>query len=165
MRKFLIVILTAQIMGLAGCATTPRRSDTTYTTTRDTPTYYSQPSYSSQPVYTQSYSQPVYTQSQPSSQDEYNKKIIKQGLLGAATGALAAGASGGKAGTGALVGAGTNIIGGALLDYLTTQQSHSQQTQYAPYVNQWNQQNPNTSRIVRKYDSNGNVISEQVFNS
>ncbi len=157
MKKFLVIILAAQIGGLVGCASTPRRSDTVYTTYRDTPTYHSQP------VYVQPSPQPVYAQSQPSSQDEYNKKIIKQGLLGAATGALASGASGGKAGTGALIGAGTNIIGGALLDYLTTQRSQSQQTQYAPYVNQWNQQNPNTNRIVRKFDSNGNVISEEVF--
>ncbi len=163
MKKFLVIILAAQIVWLAGCASVPRRSDTVYTTYRDTPAYYSQPAYNSQPVYVQPTPQPVYAQSQPSSQDEYNKKIIKQGLLGAATGALAAGTSGGKAGTGALIGAGTNIIGGALLDYLTTQQSQSQQTQYAPYVNQWNQQNPNTNRIVRKYDSNGNVISEEVF--
>src|SRR3989338_2004117 len=141
MKKLLVVILAVQIIGLAGCASTPRR-DTVYTTYRDTPTQYSQPVYS----------QPVYTQSQPSSQDEYNKKIIKQGLLGAATGAIAAEASGGKAGTGALIGAGTNIIGGALLDVLTTPQSQAQPqyTQYAPYVNQWNQQNPSTNRIVRK---------------
>ncbi len=159
MKKFLIIILAAQIVGLVGCATAPRRSDTAYTAYRDSPAY------NSQPVYVQPSPEPVYAQSQPSSQGEYNKKLIKQGLLGAATGALAAEASGGKAGTGALVGAGTNIIGGALLDYLTTQQSQSQQTQYAPYVNQWNQQNPNTQKIVRKYDSNGNVISEEVFTS
>jgi len=58
--------------------------------------------------------------SNPYGQDEDpNKKVLKQGLLGAATGAIAAEASGGKAGTGALVGAGTNVIGGALLDTLT----------------------------------------------
>ena len=156
MKKFLVVILVVQIIGLAGCASAPGRSRTVYQY-RDTPQY------NSQPVYVQPAPQPVYTQSQPSSQEEYNKRIIKQGLLGAATGAIAAETSGGKAGTGALVGAGTNIIGGALLDYLTTQQSQSQQTQYAPYVNQWNQQNPNNNRVVRKYDSNGNVISEEVY--
>lgn len=156
MKKFIVIILTLQIVGLAGCASAPTRSRTVYQ-------YDGTPAYNSQPVYVQPPPQPVYTQSQPSSQDEYNKKIIKQGLLGAATGALAAETSGGKAGTGALVGAGTNIIGGALLDYLTTQQPQSQQTQYAPYVNQWNQQNPSTNRVVRKFDSNGNVISEEVF--
>ena len=150
MKKFLVTILAIQILGLAGCATTPT-SRTTYQY-RDAP----------QPVYVQSAPQPVYAQSQPSSQDEYNKKLIRQGLLGAATGAIAAETSGGKAGTGALVGAGTNILGGALFDVLTAPQSQPQQTQYAPYVNQWNQQNPN-ARIIRKYDSNGNVISEEVF--
>ena len=55
-----------------------------------------------------------------SGNDDPNKKILKQGLLGAGVGAISAEASGGKAGTGALVGAGTNVIGGALLDTLTT---------------------------------------------
>ncbi len=156
MKKFMFIILAVQMAGLAGCATEPGRSRTNYQY-RDTPRY------NSQPVYVQPSPQPVYAQTQSTSQDDYNKKIIKQGLLGAATGALAAGASGGKAGQGALIGAGTNIIGGALFDVLTAPQSQPQQTQYAPYVNQWNQQNPNTNRIVRKYDSNGNVISEEVF--
>lgn len=147
-----IILLAAQAVGFAGCASTPTRSATTVY--RDTPNY------GSQPIYTQSAPAPVYA---ASSQDEYNKKIIKQGLLGAAMGALAAEASGGKAGTGALIGAGTNIIGGALFDVLTVPQPQSQQTQYAPYVTQWNRENPNTNRIIRKFDSFGNVISEEVF--
>lgn len=135
-----------QVIGFGGCASTPR-SRTVY-------------QYGDPPRYN---SQPVYSQPQLSSQDEYNKKIIKQGLLGAATGAIAAETSGGKAGIGTLIGAGTNIIGGALFDVLTTPQPQPQQVQYASYVTQWNQQNPNTNRIVRKFDSNGNVISEEVF--
>ena len=146
MKKFMTIVLVFQIIGLAGCASAPR-SRTVY-------------QYGGTPAYN---SQPVYAQPQPSSQDEYNKKVIKQGILGAATGALAAEASGGKAGTGALIGAGTNIIGGALFDVLTAPQPQSQQVQYAPYVNQWNQQNPNNNRVVRKFDSNGNVTSEEVF--
>ena len=47
------------------------------------------------------------------------KKIIKDGLLGAGVGAVSASASGGKAGKGALIGAGTNVVGGAVLDMLT----------------------------------------------
>src|SRR3989338_7217392 len=64
--------------------------------------------------------------------EDPNKKILKQGLLGAGVGAISAEASGGKAGTGALVGAGTNVIGGALLDTLTTpsQPQPQQQVQY-----------------------------------
>ena len=54
------------------------------------------------------------------SYDDSTRNILKQGLLGAGTGAIASGASGGNAGTGALIGAGTNVIGGALLDMLTT---------------------------------------------
>ena len=51
--------------------------------------------------------------------DETAKKIIKDGLLGAGVGAVSASASGGKAGKGALIGAGTNVVGGAVLDMLT----------------------------------------------
>lgn len=52
-------------------------------------------------------------------QESSSGKLLKQGLLGAGTGAIAAGASGGNAGQGALIGAGTGIIGGALLDAMT----------------------------------------------
>ena len=55
-----------------------------------------------------------------SGNEDPNKKILKQGLLGAGVGAISASASGGKAGQGALIGAGTNVIGGALLDTLTS---------------------------------------------
>lgn len=156
MKKIPVLILAAHLMGIAGCASDPNRPRTVYSST---------PVYTSQPVYAQQSAQPVYVQSQPSAQDDTNRKIIKQGLLGAATGAIAAEVSGGKAGTGALVGAGTNIIGGALFDVLTSPQPQPQpqQVQYAPYVTQWNQENPNTNRIVRKYDSHGNVVSEEVF--
>src|SRR3990167_7193026 len=51
--------------------------------------------------------------------DDTSRNVLKQGLLGAGTGAIAAGASGGKAGQGALIGAGTAVIGSALLDSLT----------------------------------------------
>jgi hypothetical protein len=57
--------------------------------------------------------------------DEGTKNVLKQGLLGAGTGAIASGASGGNAGTGALIGAGTGVIGGALLDAITTPSSSS----------------------------------------
>lgn len=67
-------------------------------------------------------------------QDEQNKKIIKQGLVGAGVGAVASGASGGSAGKGALIGAGTNVIGSALLDTFTASQNPQPQpqVQYAP---------------------------------
>lgn len=57
-----------------------------------------------------------------SAAEDSSKKILKEGLLGAATGAIAAGASGGKAGKGALIGAGVNVVGGALLDTITGEQ-------------------------------------------
>ncbi len=136
MRRLTIIVSAIVAMGFFGCATTPKSSTTTY---------YGNPS--------GNYSQPVYAQTQPAPQEDYNKKVIKQGILGAATGAIAAEASGGKAGTGALVGAGTNVLGGALLDALTTPQP--QQT--------YQQVTPNNDRIVRKYDSSGNIVSEEVF--
>jgi hypothetical protein len=57
--------------------------------------------------------------------EEGTRNVLKQGLLGAGTGAIASGASGGNAGTGALIGAGTGVIGGALLDAITAPSSSS----------------------------------------
>jgi len=68
-------------------------------------------------------------------QDEGSRSILKQGLLGAATGAVAASASGGKAGKGALIGAGVNVVGGALLDTVTSSPSQpAQQVQQVQTV-------------------------------
>jgi len=122
-----------------------------------------------QPVYVQ---QPVYYQ-QPVQQEDPNKKILKQGLLGAGVGAISASASGGKAGQGALVGAGTNVIGGALLDTLMgsgQSQPAPQPVYYAQpqpvqpvYANQnmASSANQPKKKIIRKYDSDGNVVSEE----
>ena len=66
---------------------------------------------------------PVYAED-----EDATRNILKQGLLGAGTGALAAGTSGGKAGQGALVGAGTAVIGGALLDAITTPSGSSRRS-------------------------------------
>jgi hypothetical protein len=78
--------------------------------------------------------------------------ILKQGLLGAGTGAISAGASGGKAGTGALIGAGTNIIGGALLDTLLAPQQRPAPSPSALH-----------KKIVRHYDASGKVVSEEEY--
>ncbi len=141
--------------------------------------YQQQPSY---PVQTQGYrveQQPVYVQQAPAyypPQEDPNKKIIKQGLLGAGVGAISASASGGKAGKGALIGAGTNVIGGALLDSLMG--GGQQQQQQPVYVQQYPQQQQYSNqgysqqgyatnnsqpkkKIVRRYDSDGNVVSEE----
>lgn len=83
-------------------------------------------------------------------QESSSSKMLKQGLLGAGTGAIAAGASGGKAGQGALIGAGTGILGSMLLDSMTQpaqpkrvyrrapqqQQYQPQQYQQQPYQQQ-----------------------------
>lgn len=150
MKKYSILIGIAVTVTMVGCATTRPSSSNVYTY-RDVPQSTSQPIYTSQPVYVQP--------RQTTSQEEYNKRIIKQGLIGAATGAIAAEASGGKAGQGALIGAGTNIIGGALLDVLTNPSQPS--PQYQPVMNQGNVYYQPQKRIVRQYDSNGNVVSEQ----
>ncbi len=60
---------------------------------------------------------------------EDSRGILKEGLLGAATGAIASSASGGKAGKGALIGAGVNVVGGALLDTVTAPSGQQQQVQ------------------------------------
>ncbi len=127
-------------------------------------TTYRQP----EPVYVQ---QPVYYQQQ----EDPNKKIIKSGLLGAGVGAISASASGGSAGKGALIGAGTNVIGGALLDSLMGSSSQPQQQpvyyqqapQQAYQPNQGYTSSSSSSsyqpkkKIIRKYDSDGKVISEE----
>jgi hypothetical protein len=123
-----------------------------------------------QPVYVQQ--QPVYYQQPP--QEDPTKKILKQGLLGAGTGAIAASASGGKAGKGALIGAGTNVIGGALLDTLMgggQQQQAPQPVYYQQAPQQYNQgyaqqgyMNSGAQpkkKIIRRYDQDGNVVSEE----
>lgn len=51
--------------------------------------------------------------------EEGAQKILKEGLVGAAVGGIAASASGGKAGKGALIGAGTHIAGQAILGALS----------------------------------------------
>ena len=116
--------------------------------------------------------------------DDSSRDILKQGLLGAGTGAIASSASGGNAGKGALIGAGTNVIGGALLDTLfsggASQQPRQQQVVYAQQPQEQSQpqaqpvyyqqappqyqQTLNTQlkkKIIRRYDSDGHVVSEE----
>ncbi|MFA6320540.1 MAG: hypothetical protein WCY36_01645 [Candidatus Omnitrophota bacterium] len=107
-------------------------------------------------------------------QESSTQKVLKQGLLGAGTGAIAAGASGGNAGTGALIGAGTNVVGGALLDALT-QPSQPKRVYRKKPVQQYQapvQQNIQVQeeqvgveggkkKIVKHYDTNGKLVSEE----
>lgn len=136
-------------------------------------------------------------------QESGTQKVLKQGLLGAGTGAIASAASGGDAGKGALIGAGTNVIGGALLDAISTpsqprkvyrrppQQQYPQQ-QYQPQYQQQYQPQPQQyqpqqyqpqpvvvqpqnvqikeetvgsgdgrKKIIKKYDANGKLVSEE----
>ena len=108
-------------------------------------------------------------QGQDYGEEDPNKKILKQGLLGAGVGAISASASGGKAGKGALIGAGTNVIGGALLDSLMSPSQPQQQPVYYQQQPVYQQQSSGYSssssqpkkKIIRKYDSDGKVISEE----
>ncbi|MFA6142374.1 MAG: glycine zipper family protein [Candidatus Omnitrophota bacterium] len=111
-------------------------------------------------------------------QESGTQKVLKQGLLGAGTGAIASGASGGNAGTGALIGAGTGVIGGALLDAITTPStpkrvykkrpvSQTQATQrIVPAQNVQVQEESagvegGRKKIIKKYDDTGKLISEE----
>ena len=108
-------------------------------------------------------------------QESGTSKVIKQGLLGAGTGALASGMSGGSAGKGALIGAGTNVIGGALLDMMTQPSPQPRRVYRKPPAKQQPQPSariaqpgddtgvPGTSqkKIIRKYDDSGKVVSEE----
>lgn len=129
-------------------------------------------------------------------QESGTSKILKQGLVGAGTGALASGMSGGNAGKGALIGAGTSVIGNALLDAITQPpqqrrrvyrkappqpqqyppQAYQQQYQPQPqaYQQQYQPQPQNIQvseeptgsgegkkRILKKYDANGKLVSEE----
>lgn len=110
-------------------------------------------------------------------QESSASKVLKQGLLGAGTGALASGVSGGNAGTGALVGAGTGVIGGALLDMMTTPSQPRRVYRRPAPVRQVPQQNVRVQqpgddssadasgtshkKVIRKYDDSGKVISEE----
>lgn len=108
-------------------------------------------------------------------QESSSSKVIKQGLLGAGTGAIASGVSGGNAGKGALIGAGAGVIGGALLDMMTQPSAQPRRVYRKPPVRQQPQPSvrvaqpgDNTSpsgtsqkKVIRKYDDSGKVVSEE----
>ncbi len=92
--------------------------------------------------------------------EDPTRKILKDGIVGAGTGAISAGVTGGKAGQGALIGAGTGIIGNALLDTITKPSTQRRGKRYRrpPKV----REEPRT-KIIRKYDENGNLIYEEII--
>jgi len=114
-------------------------------------------------------------------QESGTQKVLKQGLLGAGTGAIAAGASGGNAGQGALIGAGTGIIGGVLLDAITqpsqpkrvyrrpaprVQAAPMAQSTVTPAQNVQVSEEPagpegGRKKIIKKYDASGKLVSEE----
>ena len=160
-------------------SSTAQRQPVQYVQAAPQPQYVQQaPVQASYPVQTQGYRQvepqPVYVQQAPvyapPPQEDGSRKILKQGLLGAGVGAISASASGGKAGKGALKGAGTNILGSELLDTLagpSQPQPQAQPVYYqqAPAPYQPQQQgyatNQPKKKIVRHYDADGNVVSEE----
>lgn len=105
-------------------------------------------------------------------QESGSTKILKQGLVGAGTGALASGMSGGDAGKGALIGAGTNVVGNALLDTLTQPAEQRRGRVYRKIPAKRIQAQTQTQeeeasvegtrkRVIRKYDESGKVVSEE----
>jgi len=116
-------------------------------------------------------------------QESTAQKALKQGLLGAGTGAIAAGASGGDAGKGALIGAGTGALGGILLDAVTqpsqpartrvyrkaprrttqAQQVRPQMQQAQPQqqVQEETAADGSRKKIIKKYDDTGKLVSEE----
>ena len=108
---------------------------------------------------------------EPPPQESGSTKILKQGLVGAGTGAIAAGASGGKAGQGALIGAGTAVVGNALLDTLTqpSQQRKGKVYRKIPKQKVQNVQvqeetagsEGGRKKVIKKYDENGKLVSEE----
>lgn len=101
-------------------------------------------------------------------QEAGSTKILKQGLVGAGTGALASGMSGGNAGQGAIIGAGTNVIGNALLDTLTqpAEQRRGRAYKRMPRQQAHAQEEASSDagtrkKIIRKYDDSGKVVSEE----
>jgi len=107
-----------------------------------------------------------------SPQEPGSSKVLKQGLVGAGTGALASGMSGGNAGKGALIGAGTNVIGSVLLDTITQPPAQKRSRVYRRIPKAAAQGKTSTreetvgsegtrKKIIRKYDDNGKVVSEE----
>ena len=95
---------------------------------------------------------------------EQGKKILRNGLVGAAAGGLASGGSGGKAGKGALIGAGVGILGGLLTDMMSGESQQPAQPLPQAYTDPYypeDQAAPPRTRIIRQYDNEGNLISEQ----
>jgi len=116
-----------------------------------------------------------YVEEEPPQQSG-SSQVLKQGLLGAGVGAISAGASGGDAGKGALIGAGTNVIGNALLDTITQPPAQRRGKVYrkisrpkAKTVQQSQTVQQDTEvaedgtrkKIIRKYDESGKVVSEE----
>ncbi len=90
--------------------------------------------------------------------EDGTKKVLKQGIVGAGTGAIAAGVSGGKAGTGALIGAGTGVIGNALLDSITTP---PKKRRGRAYRRRKRPKEVVKYKVIKRYDPEGNLIAEE----
>jgi hypothetical protein len=125
-----------------------------------------------------------YVEEEAPPQESSTQRVLKQGLVGAGAGALAAGASGGNAGKGALIGAGTNVIGSALLDAITQppQQQRRTRVYRRPVPAQPVVQAPapvqpkrytseeataetggagSHKKVIKKYDDSGKLVSEE----
>lgn len=89
------------------------------------------------------------------------KSALRSGLAGAVTGAIASTASGGKMGKGALVGAGVGAVA-SLLQGIFNAPAPQAITEPAPYFVEERPQHPSGQRIVRFYDKDGHLVSEEI---
>ena len=122
------------------------------------------------PVYYSDEPEEYYVEEAPP-QESGTQKVLKQGLVGAGVGAISAGASGGKAGQGALIGAGTNVIGNALLDTITQppqarqgkvyRRIPKQQKTYSSEEGQASGEAGTRKKVIKKYDESGKLVSEE----
>jgi hypothetical protein len=102
-----------------------------------------------------------YYYEEPAPQQSGTSQVLKQGLLGAGTGAIASGMSGGNAGKGALIGAGTNIIGGALLDAISQPAQPKRVYRRAPQPAPQQYQQPYQQQYQPQYQQPQQVVQPQ----
>ncbi len=111
-----------------------------------------------------------YVEEAPPQGESGTQKVLKQGLVGAGVGAISAGASGGKAGQGALIGAGTSVIGNALLDTITqpSQERKGKVYRKIPPKKQYSSEDAQGTpgagthkKVIKKYDESGKIVSEE----
>jgi hypothetical protein len=92
------------------------------------------------------------------------KKILKEGLIGAGSGAIASSASGGDATKGALIGAGANIAGNAIFDAITSPNPKPKNEVRTVYIENDREYKRRPMHISRKWKKKLKRAKELAFN-